>query len=67
MIGFFYAISFSGPRATTFFSNLEPIVVTAAAFLFLGEMLLPLQLLGVFIVVGALLFFGQQEDRKAEN
>ena len=57
MIAFFYAISLAGAAATTFFVNLEPLVVTGAAFLFLGQILLPLQLLGVGIVVGALIFY----------
>ena len=45
--------------ATTFFVNLEPLVVTGAAFLILGQTLTPLQLLGVLIVVGALIFYAR--------
>ena len=65
MIGFFYAISMTGAGATTFFSNLEPLVVTGAAFLFLGQTLLPLQLLGVLIVVGALIFYARSDLHQA--
>ena len=63
MIGFFYAISMTGPIATTFFLNMEPLVVTGSAFLFLGQTLLPAQLLGVLIVVGAIILFGQLQNK----
>ncbi|HIP09417.1 MAG TPA: DMT family transporter, partial [Rhodospirillales bacterium] len=59
MITYFYAISMAGASATTFFVNLEPLVVTGAAFLILGQTLTPLQLLGVLIVVGALIFYAR--------
>ena len=59
MITYFYAISMAGASATTFFVNLEPLVVTGAAFLLLGQTLTPLQLLGVLIVVGALIFYAR--------
>ena len=61
MIGFFYAISMAGAGATTFFSNLEPLVVTAAAFLLLNQSMLPLQLFGICIVVGALIFYARTD------
>jgi len=71
MISYFYAISIAGAAATTFFVNLEPLVVTGAAFLFLGQILLPLQLLGIGIVVGALILYARsgssREDRQEEN
>ena len=71
MITYFYAISLAGAAATTFFVNLEPLVVTGAAFLFLGQSLLPLQLLGVGIVVGALIFYARSgsnsEDRQEDH
>jgi DME family drug/metabolite transporter len=59
MISYFYAISMAGAGATTFFVNLEPLVVTGAAFLLLGQTLTPLQLFGVLIVVGALIFYAR--------
>jgi len=59
MITYFYAISMAGASATTFFVNLEPLVVTGAAFLILGQTLTPLQLFGVLIVVGALIFYAR--------
>lgn len=65
MISYFYAISLSGAARTTFFSNLEPLVVTGAAFLFLGQSLVPLQLLGVAIVVGSLIFVGKSKPGDA--
>ena len=61
MITYFYAISMAGGSATTFFVNLEPLVVTGAAFLLLGQTLTPLQLLGVLIVVGALIFYSRSD------
>ena len=62
MISFFYAISFAGAGPTTFFSNLEPLVVTGAAFVFLDQTLAPLQLAGVAIVVGALIYVGKSKS-----
>ena len=61
MITYFYAISMAGASATTFFVNLEPLVVTGAAFLLLEQTLTPLQLLGVLIVVGALIFYARSD------
>ena len=65
MIGFFYAIAVAGAGATTFFSNLEPLVVTGASLVLLGQILLPLQLLGVLVVVGALIFYARRDTRPA--
>ncbi|MEK9679016.1 MAG: DMT family transporter [Rhodospirillaceae bacterium] len=62
MISFFYAISYAGAGATTFFSNLEPLVVTGAAFVFLDQSLAPLQLAGVAIVVSALIYVGKSKS-----
>jgi len=61
MIGFFYAISMTDAGTTTFFSNIEPLVVTGVAFVMLGQSLLPLQLLGVVIVVGALTIYARSD------
>ncbi|MDG2032325.1 MAG: DMT family transporter [Rhodospirillales bacterium] len=61
MIGFFYAIALIGAGAATFFSNFEPLVVTIASFLLLGQSLLPLQLVGVVVVVGALIFYAKAD------
>ncbi len=54
MIGYFVAISMIGPGKTTLYSNIEPLIAIGAAFLLLGQVLSPLQILGVFVVVGAL-------------
>ena len=62
MITYFYAISMAGAAATTFFVNLEPLVVTGAAFLLLDQTLTPLQLLGVLIVVGALISYARSNS-----
>ena len=64
MIGFFYAIALIGAGAATFFSNLEPLVVTGASFLLLDQALLPLQLVGVVVVVGALIFYARADTRQ---
>ena len=55
----------AGAGATTFFSNLEPLVVTGASLVLLGQMLLPLQMLGVLVVVGALIFYARSDTRPA--
>jgi len=54
MIGYFVAISMIGPGKTTLYSNIEPVMAIAAAFILLDQVLLPLQIFGVVIVVGAL-------------
>ena len=61
MISFFYAISISGAGTTTFLSNLEPLVVVGAAFLFLNQSLTIVQLFGVLVVVLALIFYARTE------
>jgi len=62
MITYFYAISMAGAAATTFFVNLEPLVVAGAAFLLLDQTLTPVQLFGVLLVVGALIFYAQSNS-----
>jgi len=54
MISFFIAISLIGAGDTTFYSNFEPILAVASGFLFLGQNLVMLQYVGIFIVVIAL-------------
>ena len=54
MIGYFVAISMIGPGRTTLYSNIEPLMAIAAAFILLDQVLAPLQIFGVVIVVGAL-------------
>ena len=58
MIGFFVGIAMIGPAKTTLFSYIEPIAVIASAYVFLGQALLPLQSVGIVIVVGALIVAG---------
>ena len=54
MIGFFVAISLIGPARTTLFGYAEPLFTMGTAFLFLGQTLTALQVLGALVVVGAL-------------
>ena len=54
IIGFFAAISRIGPAKATLYSYVEPLFTMFAAFIFLGELLMPLQIVGALIVVGAL-------------
>jgi len=54
MIGFFVAISLIGPARATLFQYAEPLFTMATAFLFLGQTLTALQILGAVVVVGAL-------------
>lgn len=54
MIGYFVAISMIGPGRTTLYSNIEPLMAIAAAFVLLDQVLEPLQIFGVVVVVGAL-------------
>jgi len=67
MIAYFYAIAMAGAGATTFFSNLEPLVVVGASFVLLSQTLLPVQLIGVFIVVGALIFYARTDPKPAAD
>ena len=54
MIGFFVAISLIGAARATLFQYAEPLFTMGTAFLFLGQALTPLQILGAVVVVGAL-------------
>jgi drug/metabolite transporter (DMT)-like permease len=54
IIGYFAAIAMIGPAKATLYSYVEPLFTMFAAFLFLGELLAPLQIVGALIVVGAL-------------
>ena len=54
IIGFFVAISLIGAARATLFQYAEPLFTMATAFLLLGQLLTPLQVLGAVIVVGAL-------------
>ncbi|NQV54844.1 MAG: DMT family transporter [Rhodospirillales bacterium] len=56
IIGFYVSISMVGAAATTFFSNLEPIVVVGAGYILLGQLISPWQMVGVAIVVTALVY-----------
>jgi DME family drug/metabolite transporter len=55
VIGFFLSISMVGAAATTFFCNLEPLVVIGAGYVLLGQTVSPWQFVGIAIVVGALI------------
>jgi drug/metabolite transporter (DMT)-like permease len=54
IIIYFAAIATIGPAKATLYSYIEPLLTMAAAFLFLGELLMPLQIVGALVVVGAL-------------
>ena len=54
IIIYFATIALLGPAKTTLFSYVEPLFTMVAAFLFLGELLMPLQIVGALVVVGAL-------------
>jgi drug/metabolite transporter (DMT)-like permease len=56
IIGLYTSISMVGAAATTFFSNLEPLVVVGASYILLGQSISPWQMVGVAIVVGALIY-----------
>ena len=56
IIGFFKSVSMVGAAATTFFSNLEPIVVVGAGYVLLGQLISFWQMVGVAIVVGAIIY-----------
>lgn len=64
VIGYFVAISVIGPAKTTLFSYVEPLFTMLAAFIFLGELLAPLQLVGALVVVGALTAAGFADYRR---
>jgi len=54
IVGYFAAIALIGPARATLYSYVEPLFTMTAAFIFLGELLQPLQIVGALIVVGAL-------------
>ena len=64
MISFFIAISLIGAGDTTFYSNFEPILAVASGFLFLGQNLVMLQYVGIFIVVIAL-FLSENKSKSS--
>jgi len=64
IIGYFVAIAMIGPAKSTLYSYVEPLLTMTAAFLFLGERLMPLQIVGALIVVGALTAAGLAGLRK---
>lgn len=64
IIIYFATIAFIGPAKTSLFSYVEPLFTMAAAFVFLGELLMPLQIVGALIVVGALAAAGLAGLRK---
>ncbi len=64
MISFFIAISLIGAGNTTFYSNFEPILAVASGFLFLGQNLVMLQYVGIFIVVIAL-FLSENKSKSS--
>jgi len=61
IIGFYRSIAMVGAGAATFFLNLEPLVVIAAGYVFLNQMISSWQMAGVAIVVGALIYASQPE------
>lgn len=64
IIGYFAAIAKIGPAKATLYSYVEPLFTMFAAYLFLGELLAPLQIVGALIVVGALTATGVAGLRK---
>ena len=64
IIGYFAAISMIGPAKATLYSYVEPLLTMAAAFIFLGELLKPLQIVGALIVIGALTAAGLANMRR---
>tara|TARA_B100000315_G_scaffold247816_1_gene277039 strand:+ start:322 stop:1293 length:972 start_codon:yes stop_codon:yes gene_type:complete len=68
IIGFFKSISMVGAAATTFFSNLEPIVVVGAGYVLLGQLISFWQMVGVAIVVCAIIYASRSssDDTRTE-
>lgn len=64
IIAYFAAIALIGPAKSTLYSYVEPLLTMAAAFVFLGELLAPLQIAGALVVVGALTAAGLAGLRK---
>ena len=67
IIGYFAAISKIGPAKATLYSYVEPLFTMLAAYIFLSELLLPLQIVGAIIVVGALTVSGVADLRKNKS
>ena len=59
----FVAIRMAGEAPSALLMNLEPLVSIAAAAILLGERLTPLQYLGAFLVLSALMFSGRVRTR----
>jgi drug/metabolite transporter (DMT)-like permease len=59
MISYFAAIARIGAARTSLFSFLEPVVAISVAFLLLDQVLTPLQILGAFVILGALVAVGR--------
>jgi drug/metabolite transporter (DMT)-like permease len=64
IIGFYRSIAMVGAGAATFFLNLEPLVVIAAGYVLLDQMISLWQMAGVAIVVVALVYASQPERRE---
>jgi drug/metabolite transporter (DMT)-like permease len=62
MIAYYIAISMIGAGDTTFYSNIEPVMAVGTGFLFLGQSLAPLQIVGICVVVFALLYAGRKKS-----
>jgi drug/metabolite transporter (DMT)-like permease len=66
MTCFYTAISLIGSIRTAMVCNLEPVVATFVAFLILGEAPGPIQLAGIALVIGAILWM-QAGDRRYDR
>ena len=55
MLSMFVALHAAGAVPTSLIFNLEPLVAIAAAAILLGERLMPVQMGGVALVIGALM------------
>jgi len=61
----FQAFLLIGPRRSMMLMTLVPVISTLAAWIFLGEMLLPLEIIAVLITVGGVAWV--VSERQAEN
>ncbi len=66
MTCFYTAISMIGSIRTAMVCNLEPAVATVMAFLILGEAPGPIQLAGIALVIGAILWMQLGDTRQGE-
>lgn len=55
--GMFYGIAALGPFKFSLFIKLEPVFTAMFSFFLLGELLSPNQYLGIFVVLGSLIFY----------